>query len=493
MIFCLVALFILFVVCLVIIPKWRASKWLPADSIKNFYETPKDTLDVIFYGSSAMGCAVSPYLLYEEQGISSYNLALQSQNLFSTYMWLKESLNYQQPKLVVLDVKELSQKTETREEMVRRSYEYMRTGTPKLEFATEHCKDNQEADFIDYLFPIQIYHSRWNELKKDDFAYVAGENISYARGFNLLDSLYDVMYTGLSGGGDPSGEGFLEVERYNLERYIALCKEKGIEVLLIKSVDSKWTENLHAYAERLAAENAVPFLDFNMSDLMQEIGFNSQTDMQDPVHMNLAGGEKLTRYLGKYIKEHYELPDCRTGDSEAQKVFEEGMDQYKAAITDGYLSLETDFTSWLTMLSENKDLYNVIVSCPNVDLTIGEKEAKLLNKIGFPKELSEGLLKEEKLICAAMAGEESLYAELNPEKSAAKLHQMFEDGTVADVSAKEEKAAISLDNKKQESSKGAIIITVYNRVTGQVADSVKLAQKDDGTVELKRQKEEEES
>ncbi|WP_240516399.1 hypothetical protein [Brachyspira sp. G79] len=36
-------------------------------------------------------------------------------------------------------------------------------------------------------------------------------------------------------------------------------------------------------------------------------------DFNDPNHLNYKGSAKFTRYLGKYLKENYDLPD-RRGD-----------------------------------------------------------------------------------------------------------------------------------------------------------------------------------
>lgn len=48
---------------------------------------------------------MDPFQLYEEQGISSYNLGVMSQPMIGTYYWFKEALKTQNMKLAVIEIK----------------------------------------------------------------------------------------------------------------------------------------------------------------------------------------------------------------------------------------------------------------------------------------------------------------------------------------------------------------------------------------------------
>ena len=63
------------------------------------------------------------------------------------------------------------------------------------------------------------------------------------------------------------------------------------------------------WTETFAKEQGVGFI--NCLYLLDEIGFDHNTDMREWNHMNYYGGKKVTHYLGSYIQEQYDIPDRR--------------------------------------------------------------------------------------------------------------------------------------------------------------------------------------
>ena len=55
---------------------------------------------------------MDPFQLYEEQGISSYNLGVMSQPMIGTYYWFKEALKTQNMKLAVIEIKSAGRSSE---------------------------------------------------------------------------------------------------------------------------------------------------------------------------------------------------------------------------------------------------------------------------------------------------------------------------------------------------------------------------------------------
>lgn len=71
---------------------------------KEYRDFERGTFDVILLGSSVMMNDVYPLQLYDEYGISAYNLGSGNQRLPMTYYLVEETLKEQDPKLVVIDV-----------------------------------------------------------------------------------------------------------------------------------------------------------------------------------------------------------------------------------------------------------------------------------------------------------------------------------------------------------------------------------------------------
>ena len=69
-----------------------------------FYEQKPGSIDVMFYGSSHTYSDINPAVLWDQEGISSYDLAGSLQPLWNTYYYMKESLKYQRPKVMVVEL-----------------------------------------------------------------------------------------------------------------------------------------------------------------------------------------------------------------------------------------------------------------------------------------------------------------------------------------------------------------------------------------------------
>ncbi len=59
-------------------PKWLENRWVSAKTNKSFMNCRIQRRGCLFW-SSIISAAMDPFQLYEEQGISSYNLGVMSQ------------------------------------------------------------------------------------------------------------------------------------------------------------------------------------------------------------------------------------------------------------------------------------------------------------------------------------------------------------------------------------------------------------------------------
>ena len=91
--------------------------------------------------------------------------------MIGTYYWFKEALKTQNMKLAVIEIKSAGRSSEKAEEKARKSYDYMKWGKNKIQYALDYKDFHKEADGTDeevdlwsYLFPLSLYHTRWSEL-----------------------------------------------------------------------------------------------------------------------------------------------------------------------------------------------------------------------------------------------------------------------------------------------------------------------------------------
>ena len=198
--FCLVFAVLLSCVNSLFKPKWLEDRWQSSKTDVSFYDLDKNSTDVLFFGSSVTAAAVDPFLLYKEYGIASYNLGVISQTMSGSFFWVKEALKTQKPKVIFVEVKTLGRQSDKLETKARKSYDYMKPGINKFQYAVETVNSgrdlvgtDEEMDIWEYLFPLSLYHTRWSELSYDDYDFALGNNKSDTKGFAVL-STHSSMY-----------------------------------------------------------------------------------------------------------------------------------------------------------------------------------------------------------------------------------------------------------------------------------------------------------
>lgn len=273
-----------------------------------FYGEPKDSLDVLFMGSSHMLNAVSPMQLWEEHGIASNNLAQNGQVLPVSYYALQEALRWQKPKLVVLDIYKVVQDSLIDSKVnLHFTLDNMRFGLPKLRAVFDLLPSE---DRVEYLLDLILYHTRWKELTKEDFQQLD----TTERGAQALFTT-SPPYEGWNVVPENETAVPAEVEIHYLEKIVELCRREGVELLLVAvpfstpesdDLNRQATVNaMTAYAQAWG----VPFV--NLMHRTEEMGFDFSTDMADVYHVNWRGMEKVTAWFGTYLTGKYDLPDHR--------------------------------------------------------------------------------------------------------------------------------------------------------------------------------------
>ncbi len=268
-----------------------------------FYEEEKDSLDVVFIGSSHSMCSVLPMELYEDKGIASYVFASSAQVTAQSFYQLQAALERQMPKLIVLDVSGVIYDTKIGSE------EFTHVQIDNMEFSRVKYQAIfdlfEPADRLEYIFNIIRFHTRWKEVEKKDFLPIT----SYTKGAVISTVVKEQILK------EPvppeEKEALPEISEKYLRKSIELCQEQGIEVLLYNAPACDSVEFARQYnmVADIADEYGVQYINFMY--LTDEIGIDPTTDFRDEAHCNVYGAQKVTKYLGDYLTERYDLPDRR--------------------------------------------------------------------------------------------------------------------------------------------------------------------------------------
>lgn len=276
--------------------------WDMTNKVGGFYNE-EDRFEVMYFGPSHAYAAFSPLAIWEETGVKSYVLATQQQPMWATYTYVKEALKTQSPALVVVEFRMAFSDQEyfAEKDTIPVSYAYMddlALSWDKVKLAGQSAPDWESR--FGLLFNFMMYHSRWNDLHREDFTFRRDEARDPYKGFVMLEPQEPLQPR-------PASETvtqavpLLEKNQYWLEEIIKLCQEEGIELWLIKSPSNLELEEkaLLNTVEETARRYNVPFHDFNVD--YADIGLD-ESMFFDAHHMDALGAGKFSRYFAHILQ-----------------------------------------------------------------------------------------------------------------------------------------------------------------------------------------------
>ena len=308
--------------------------------IAEYYEEEKDSdvreHDVVFIGDCEVYENFSPAVLWQEYGINSYIRGSAQQLIWQSYYLLEDTLRYETPKVIVFNVLSLKYNEPQKEAYNRMTLEGMKWSLSKVKSIQASMTDSEH--FLDYVFPILRYHSRWSDLDKEDVEYLFRSRRVSHNGYYMR---VDVKPAENVPAGKPLADySFGENAMSYLDKMTELCEEKGIQLVLIKAPSlypywyDEWEEQVEAYAE----EHGLLYVNF--LELTKEAGIDFSQDTYDAgLHMNLSGAEKLSRYFGQILTEETAVTD-RRDEPALCEAWEKKLAEYELDKEEQYRELE---------------------------------------------------------------------------------------------------------------------------------------------------------
>ena len=340
--------------------------------IQGFYAEEKNSLDFVFVGSSQMFTSVVPAVLWEEYGITSYDFGANEQPMYLSYYYIKEALKYQQPKAIVLEVSYCKGLDYTHEGVHHINLDDLKMGPVKLEAIFDIIPEGERWP---YIFELAKYHDTWPDLNKDTFKYLVADKHNPYKG-------YTPSVEGFADGGVFNEEIGKITERAELpefsvnymEKIIALCEEKGVDLVFLKTpndhIDNQPYYN--AVAD-LAEEHEIEYLNLN-------------GEMAGQLHNHVFHAETITKRIGEWLLSLYEVEDKR--DKEEYARWHEDADYYyrykhQLALND----IET-FEEYISELI-GKDYLVCIAVNQDAGAYLSDEAVALMNRLGTKGDVSK--------------------------------------------------------------------------------------------------------
>lgn len=354
------------------------------DKMENFYNQKKESIDVIFLGASHTLNSFVPIKLYQDYGITSYNLGSSSQFIETSFFLLEEALHYQNPRYVVLDasgVVGIENKNWIDEWHYSCNYKMISSIKDfSIRYNAFLATKPENETLLEWCIPMIKFHDRWDELVEKDWSirslydnypeYLFGmlgidnsvrpwyeykrfaSKIDYSYSDEYMKLYYDqsdkldeekVMKTNLP---SISGSGALYLYKIN-----ELCKKNNITLICVKApTAASWDEDRYLLTKKYLENNDIRYIDFNYDDIGMEFDWDNDT-LDYGMHVNFTGALKATDYIGQCLAEYKNLEDHRM--EEGYDNWDEALQEYREIIDTVMLTGNEKSYKWLDEISEN--------------------------------------------------------------------------------------------------------------------------------------------
>ena len=217
-----------------------------------------------------------------------YNGGVSRQYLVDTYDYLNKVLEYQSPKVVLLEANAIYRNIKINNIITTKSQN---------------------------MLPILKYHDRWKKMNGRDFI----NRVNYTwtdelKGFYYNDTVIPPKYVGDYMKNNKKKTGISSVNKYYLDKIVDKCLDNNIKIILYTVPSTlNWNNKRHEEVMNYASNKNISYLDLNM--YVEELGIDWKNDSRDGGdHLNYYGAVKVTDYMGDYLYNLNILPNHK-GDA----------------------------------------------------------------------------------------------------------------------------------------------------------------------------------
>lgn len=449
----------------------KNSKWPTTSSYRQFYKMEKNSVDVLFLGSSLVVNAFIPQEIYNDFGIRSYNLASEQQSIFLSYWWLREALRFQSPQVVVLDTKFMwnvhpEDVINTSEALTRKCLDPMKWSKVKADAVHTLCTLDPAQSELSYYLTNLRYHARWTGLEEYDFnpAMVGHAEL---KGYGPLSERGDEVFVPFESSDTAVTTELLPLMMTYMEKIAALCQDSGVRLVLISLPGNDMGDEAHNSYTALAERCGADYYNLCEKSLYEQIGIEPPENIL--WHSNIWGAKKLSRFMGGLLYDNYGLGGA------VDEQYESTRDAYDHVLHTADLVWITDPTEYLLALNEPR--YAVFLASQGFEagpILAKEENLEALKALGLSCVFLEHPSNSyaAAVIDGVVAAEESSPWALHLVGSFRDRHSVYTlDSRGFGLAAG---SGINIDGEQCSRLEGGLNIAVYDLFTEQVIDMVTL-------------------
>lgn len=268
------------------------------ENIRSFYAQEKNSLDVVFVGSSRIYCNVNPTVLWEEYGIKSFDFATSGQNISTAPLFVKEVFKYQNPSAVVIEVSQFDDGNPIYGNDMLWATTGLRPSLDKYKYIWQR---SYESDRVHFVLNFPVYHHLYSDIEKDDQLYYS--DFGFPETGSMGNKGYMANYSKI-----PQEEPKeLRVDNTDvtdetiaaIEECRDICEKNGSKLIMFyaPSREKDSFTRLTEYAEN----NNVIYI--NANECSDKLKVDYQEDFIDNLHLSYYGANRVSSFLGDCLME----------------------------------------------------------------------------------------------------------------------------------------------------------------------------------------------
>lgn len=445
--------------------------WPETSTCQNFYKMERDSIDVLFLGSSHCVSAFSPQEIYDNYGLRSFNLGGGQQSVLVSYFWLKEALRHQHPKAVILDTYmcfpfNMAEPLNSSEAAVRLAVDPMKWSSIKVEAVSAICKHDESQEASSYYNPLIRFHNRWSDLGETDFTFSEMGAHLEMKGYSLLaNRCGNEAYQPFEAGNAGEAADMVPLMKEYLDKIVELCKKKGIALILVKTPSTSANVDRYNCVSAYAQAHQIEYYDFNEVSLYNEMGYQFSVDNHDRGHINYWGAQKISAKIAQILTgDRYQVPAIYDEQWETSRSF------YTAVVRNAQLRYITDIVEYLEAIRQST--YTIFIAAMDeASNSINESIIEKMRQLG----LSVDLTGKWRNSYYAVISQEGILEEVGTEALSAQ--GSFRDGRcIYNISSAGYECgntcSINLNHTEYAKKQRGLNIVVYDNVYRKVVDTV---------------------
>lgn len=259
----------------------------------------ENTIDVIFLGDSLIYSSISPMLIWNEYGFTSFDCAGPAQPIDNSYKYLKIAVKSQHPKVVMMEA-----------DVIFRKYK-------------SKMRKIKELKYVKNYIPLDKYHNNWKKLFSNESNETKWINVE--KGYKYITKRKGML--------EDNGN-MEETEKLHdipdgalnyLDKIIKLCNDNNIKFILVSNPSKlSWDYSKSLTMTAIAKDRGIEFIDLNNGN-PTNIDWVKETKDKGK-HINYIGAKKVTKYIGNYLNNLNILEDHRK--DEKYKEWHLAYDKY---------------------------------------------------------------------------------------------------------------------------------------------------------------------